>query len=166
MTIFAKSSTIAVWQGLIYVPGLIAESVFVSKFAFLTYFFEICLSLWFIMWTTFSNFRSNLLSHFKNFFSKCDHIFTHLSRNRTSWWYRWSCNPSTLIQKPEAYSEDCQTPKMELFANIVNGFQALPIFPKMIYHRCLTGVIDIRLSYKISKSNKHWIDIITDDIVV
>ena len=55
---------------------------------------------------------------------------------------------------------------MELFANIVNGFQALPIFPKKIYHRCLAGVIDIRLSYRISKSNKHWIDIITDDIIV
>ena len=55
---------------------------------------------------------------------------------------------------------------MELFANIVNGFHALPIFPKKIYHRCLAGVMDICLSYEISKSNKHWINIITDDIVV
>ena len=55
---------------------------------------------------------------------------------------------------------------MELFANIVNGFQVLPILPKKICHRCLTEVIDIRLSYRISKSNKPWIGIITDDIAV
>ena len=59
-----------------------------------------------------------------------------------------------------------KTPKMEVFANIVNGFQVLLIFPKKIYNRCLTEVIDIRLSYRISKSNKHWIGIITDDIAV
>ena len=36
--VFSKGSAIAVWQGLIYAPGLLAESIFISKFAFLTYF--------------------------------------------------------------------------------------------------------------------------------
>ena len=36
----------------------------------------------------------------------------------TDWWSKWA----------EVYFEPCQTSKMELFANIVNGFQPLTVF--------------------------------------
>ena len=39
-------------------------------------------------------------------------------------------HPLTLEANPEAYSEPCQTSKMELFAKIVNGFSYLNIFAK------------------------------------
>ena len=41
------------------------------------------------------------------------------------------------LKKLEAYSEPCQTPKMHLFAKIVNGFQTLKSdshFPKKIFN--------------------------------
>ena len=41
-----------------------------------------------------------------------------------------------LQPQPEAYSELCQTSKMELFEKINNGFQPLTILPK----RSILGV--------------------------
>ena len=42
----------------------------------------------------------------------------------------------TLKIMAQAFSEPCQTSKMERFAEIVNGFQ----FRKMLHLRCLTGI--------------------------
>ena len=43
------------------------------------------------------------------------------------------------IKFAEAYSEPCQTSKIELFAKIVDGFLAINYFFKTHHLRCLTG---------------------------
>ena len=44
--------------------------------------------------------------------------------------------PCSVVEQPEAYSELCQTSKMERFARIVNGFQK-NYFHKKLLLRCL-----------------------------
>ena len=45
--------------------------------------------------------------------------------------------PCSVVEQQEAYSELCQTSKMERFARIVNGFQK-NYFHKKLLLRCLT----------------------------
>ena len=49
-----------------------------------------------------------------------------------------------ILSKAEAYSEPCQTSKIEIFAKIVNSLKPLTIFTEKLDLRCLTG-ISIRL---------------------
>ena len=51
--------------------------------------------------------------------------------------FEFSVVTSTVI--PGAYSEPCQTSKMERFAKIING-EAVNYFRKMLHLRCLTGL--------------------------
>ena len=45
-----------------------------------------------------------------------------------------------LNRNMEAYSEPCQTSRMEGFAKIVNSFLALNYFRKTLHLICLTGL--------------------------
>ena len=56
----------------------------------------------------------------------------------------WTVADLKMLEKckvTEAYSEFCQTPKMERFAEIVNGYQSLTIsiFYQKLHFKCLAG---------------------------
>ena len=47
-------------------------------------------------------------------------------------------NTFQVAASAEAYSGPCQTSKMELFVNIINGLKPLTIFTKKLHLRCFT----------------------------
>ena len=82
-------------------------------------------------------------------------IFTRFLRKTPSrktlfelyWWLRYGWCSGKFVNsfrtainsgQTEAHSEPSQTPKMELFAKIVNGFKLLTTFVKKIRHSCFS----------------------------
>ena len=60
----------------------------------------------------------------------------------TQRWWNHNLNfveVSSYSALKEAYLWSRHTSMINLFAKIVNGFQSLTIFAKILHHRCLTG---------------------------
>ena len=60
-------------------------------------------------------------------------------------------NTFQVAASAEAYSGPCQTSKMELFVNIINGLKPLTIFTKKLHLRCFTRFC-VRLCSEVTSS--------------
>ena len=74
--------------------------------------------------------------------------------NYKNTWFSWylifaQSDKSLCVIPPKAYSQPCQTSKMESFVKIVSDFQLLTIFAKH-------SILDISEGYDINSSFAYW----------